>query len=79
MSNKIKVRWEIEDGYMGGSRPQSFSIDLGEMVDSCQDEDEARRYLEEELDSALQERVSWVCPNFDEVIEAWRNAQAKAE
>lgn len=28
MAKKIKIRWEVEDGYAGGSRPHTTTIDI---------------------------------------------------
>lgn len=75
-NDKIKVRWEADDGYCGGSRPQSFSLDIADMAESCETEDEALQYLWEEVDQELRNKVTVVIRNEDEVIEAWKNRRA---
>lgn len=72
MSNKIKVRWEADDGYVGGSRPHMFTIDLDEMAQDCETEQEAEDYLNTEIQSEFENRVSWSCRNESEVMDAWR-------
>lgn len=74
--DKIKVRWEADDGYCGGSRPQSFTLDLADMAESCETEDAAMQYLWAEVDQALRDKVSAILHNQDEVIEAWRKRRS---
>lgn len=75
MSKTIKVRWEADDGYCGGSRPQSFTLDLEDLGGG--DERAARDALYEILDDELRERVTWIIKNEDEIMEAWRSAQTQ--
>ena len=79
MSNKLRILWEAQDGYAGGSAPQRFVLDLDEMVEDCFDEKEAREYLEREIQSDFENKVSWSCADFDSYIEAWKDAKAKAK
>jgi hypothetical protein len=38
MTDKFQVRYEVEDGYMGGARPQSFYISPSEIEVGMTDE-----------------------------------------
>lgn len=76
---KIKVRWEASDGYVGGSRPQSFSMDIEEMAENCETEEQAREYLDIEVRADFDNKVSYSCNNEEEVIEAWRKKRSETE
>jgi len=68
----IKVRWQASDGYAGGARPQTFTLDLDEMAENCETEDEALYYLEREVQDDFENKVSASITNQDEVLAAWR-------
>ncbi len=42
----MKIRWEIEDGYCGGSRPQYVEVPDDELRE-CADEDAQRELVDE--------------------------------
>lgn len=65
---KIKVTWEVGDGYVGKSRPQSFYIDAADFDhDSPKDiEMGLCDYVDEEARNTL----SFDCSNPEEVIAA---------
>jgi hypothetical protein len=85
MTSKFNVRWECEDGYVGKSRPQTCTIDIDDMAESCTTEDEAAKYLQAEVQTDFENKISTTIRNHDEVIEEWRarrerlNAQAEKE
>ena len=72
---KMKVRWQAEDGYVGGARPQSFNINIEDMAESCDTEQEARDYLEQEVREDFESKVTPCTSNEDEVIAAWQAAK----
>ncbi len=58
--NTFTVRYEIEDGYMGGSRPQSFRVDEGDINPEMTDVQ-----IEQMLDDMTQEdMLQKVSPNI---------------
>lgn len=40
----MEITWEVEDGYMGGSRPQTTTIDDGELLD-CETTEERKALI----------------------------------
>jgi hypothetical protein len=76
MATKFKVRWQVSDGYVGGARPQSFNIDIDEMVENCETETEALQYLDDAVHDDFDNTVSYSIHNEEDVIEAWRKACA---
>lgn len=67
MSDKIVIRWEVYDGYVGGSGPQSFYFNQGNIFPEMTDED-----LEQELESsvfdAFLSKISYDIRNRDEAM-----------
>ena len=39
MSDTFKVRWQASDGYVGGSRPQSFTVSDDDLDDDMTDKE----------------------------------------
>lgn len=73
--NKVRVNWHASDGYVNPG-PQSFNIDLDDMVFECDSEDEARQWLDEMILEDFQEKVTPYPTNGDDIIEAWKIAKA---
>jgi hypothetical protein len=65
---KFKVSWEAQDGYVGGSRPQSFSVDIDEF-DSSQTLDDITRQLTDDIDNDFEEKVYWHSDNYEQVAQ----------
>lgn len=76
--SKIKVRWEVEDGYAGGSRPQIFTIDPDDFDDDA-DEREISERLMEIVQDEFEQRISWFMKNESEVIAAVMAAKAEKQ
>lgn len=74
----IKVRWEVDDGYCGGSRPQTFTVDPSDFEDDMDEREIGDRLAEIVQDEFLQ-RISWFIKNESEVIEAVKAALAARE
>ena len=53
------VRWQIEDGYCGGSRPQETEIDDDELNELKTDE-EKEKFIEECIQFDFEQNISWV-------------------
>jgi hypothetical protein len=73
MSERFKGMYEVADGYVGGSRPQFFSVHAGDLEDDMTDEDLERLY-EEEAQAHFEQHIA---PNVSRVAEfvAWARAQ----
>jgi len=70
MSNdKFKLRYEIEDGYVGGSRPQYVDIYAEDFEDDM-DEEDIREMIEDLAHEDMIERVSATVNNLGEAV-AW--------
>jgi len=60
---KIKVKWEVEDGYVGKSRPQSTTIDIEQHMDKeewdSMNESEKREFIEGIVQEDFDEKISF--------------------
>lgn len=54
----IEVRWEIDDGYVGKSRPHTTRVYFDELDDDASDE-EIFDYIEEAIQSDFEQRIQW--------------------
>jgi len=68
MAGKVEIRWEVEDGYVGKSRPQSFEVDLDEFEDDMTHDEIVERVCEA-TDEDMANKVSYCFSNFDEFVE----------
>ena len=59
---KIRIRWEVEDGYAGKSRPQHTVFDTD---DVSADDDEWNSYSEDEKEAIIRDAVQ---DDFDNKI-----------
>lgn len=76
--SKFTVNWECEDGYIGGARPQTLQLDVDDMVESCDTEEDAVKYLEDEVRSDFDSKITFHVKNHDEVMEEWRARKKSA-
>lgn len=63
---RFKLRWQVEDGYVGGDRPQITSVFLDEFEEDM-DVAAIKEQLEQQVQSSFDARISWCCENLDEV------------
>lgn len=54
----MKVRWEINDGYMGGSRPHETEVDDDDLAE-CETEQEKENLIEEYVHEDFLRTVTW--------------------
>lgn len=52
------VNWEVEDGYIGKSRPQHTAIDDDELAE-YETEEEKERFIEECVEEDFRQKISW--------------------
>jgi hypothetical protein len=67
-TEKFTVCWQVEDGYVTGSRPQKFYITADDVEGMSLSEAEAM--VDELLQEQFQERVSAAIQNFD-LLREW--------
>ena len=60
----MKVRWEIEDGYLGKSRPQYTSIDDAELEGLS--EDERQELISEYVQVDFEQRITWAILGYED-------------
>ncbi len=65
----MNINWEVEDGYVGGSRPQSFEID-DEDITSCLTVEEAMEMIADATQEEFDNKASWCYRDFDRLKEA---------
>lgn len=53
----MKVRWQIEDGYVGKNRPQEFTIDDTELEDLSPEEID--EYVNDSIQDAFEQKITW--------------------
>lgn len=63
---KIKLTYQIDDGYRGGARPQTTTIDTDDFEGMS--EAEIDNALCEILQEDMLQRVSWSCPRYAEHV-----------
>lgn len=73
MNEKFKVIWQAYDGYVGGGRPQSFSLDDGDITGDMTDDD-LNALLQEEAVNEFMQKVTYSIDNEEAAIE-WLKAQ----
>ena len=54
----MKIKWEVEDGYVGKSRPQYLTIDDKEIED-CETEEEKQALIEEYVKDDFDQMISY--------------------
>lgn len=66
--NTFTVKYEIEDGYMGGSRPQSFRVDEDD-IQPDMTELQIENLLDELAQEDMLQKVSAAIDNRDEFLD----------
>lgn len=64
----MKVTWEVDDGYVGPSRPQHTEIDECDIED-CGDTDEAMRMIEDMIQEDYDQNINWYLKNSERIKE----------
>ena len=58
MSKKVDIRWTVEDGYVGGARPQYSRFDLCDF-DGLETEEQVREYIEDVVSDDFQSFITF--------------------
>lgn len=65
----LKITWEVEDGYVGTSRPQHTKIDLNDDFDPEDWEEmsleDKQDYIDEIVYEDFQERIGYYIEDYD--------------
>ena len=64
----MRVRWEVEDGYGGKSRPQTVEIDDADWLD-CEDDDERDCLIDEAVDNDFVQRITYYVKGVEQLPE----------
>lgn len=59
------VRWEVEDGYVGRSRPQYTTIPDDELAE-CETEKERRQLINDYVDGDFHNRIGWAIVGYED-------------
>lgn len=55
----MKVRWEVEDGYVGGARPQYTEVP-DEELNECVTGDEREELIQDYVSEDFARNITWV-------------------
>jgi hypothetical protein len=67
----MKIKYQVEDGYVTGARPQSVQIDADEL-DEFETEEEVEDFLNDIVQEDMLQKVSADIENMDELISEWK-------
>lgn len=67
--NGFKARYEVDDGYVGGARPQHVTIDESD-IEEDMGEGELRELYQDYVEEDFRQRISAYGQNEDEFV-AW--------
>ena len=67
----MEVRWQAEDGYCGGSRPQYVTIYESDIEDDMTDDD-LERLLDDVVQDDFNQKVSYCIKNREQVLKQMR-------
>jgi predicted sulfurtransferase len=76
MTDKFKGRYEVSDGYVGGSRPHHFKFDASDLEDDMTDVDLVNAY-EQAAQDHFEEHITPSVERVDEFIK-WAREQLAA-
>jgi len=63
----MEISWEVEDGYVGKSRPQHTIIDDGDLSE-CETVDEAMQMINDSIQEDFDSNITWCFRNHDNNI-----------
>ncbi len=64
----MEIRWEVEDGYVGPSRPHTVEIPDEEILE-CESDAEVEDIVLEWVSEAFRDEISYDVLNLDEALE----------
>lgn len=63
MSKKVKITWQVDDGYAGGSRPQYCYVDIEDYND-CETEKDKESIIEQAVQESM-EQMGYYITNIE--------------
>lgn len=54
----MRLTWEVDDGYCGGSRPQHTEVPDDEL-EECESEEERQQLIEDYIQNDFEQRITW--------------------
>ena len=60
----MRVTWEVEDGYVGKSRPQHTEVPDDEL-ESCETEEEKQELINDYVQEDFDQTICWSITNTD--------------
>lgn len=54
----MKVKWQVDDGYVSGSRPQTTNVDDDELAE-CETEEERQDLINDSIQNDFEQCISW--------------------
>jgi len=60
----MRITWEVDDGYAGGSRPQNTDINDDELLDYETDE-EKEQFINDVIQEEFEQRITWYVTRRD--------------
>lgn len=77
---KFTAKYEVDDGYAGGSRPQSFTIRAADILMNAESTDEEiRDEFYDMVEEEMRQRISACNVNADEFVQWVRSLPAEDE
>ena len=61
----MKAIWQVEDGYVGKSRPQETIIPDSELAE-CNNEEERQKWIYDYIQEDFENRISWTLIRTEE-------------
>ncbi len=74
---KIKIKWQVDDGYAGPKRPQHTTLDSDELAD-CETWDEAAKYINDSIQDHFEQVVTF-SHNPEDLKTEWETLRTKNE
>jgi len=56
---RIRIEWQVEDGYVGGARPQETEIDVDKEEWEEMNEEQKQEFLEEEVQQDFDQKIGF--------------------
>lgn len=72
----MKVTWQVDDGYVGGSRPQYSNIPDDDILE-CESEEEILDLISEWIEEDYSQNITWHFDNKDRMLEEIRELKSK--
>ena len=72
IEDKLRVVWEVEDGYAGKSRPQEFEISKTD-IEWCDSLEEVEAVALDMTREDFEHKISWALSNHEAIME-WATA-----